>query len=540
MNILGKIVSSVSNKNHWGVIFFFVFCAFMLILSIRGLAGNPTPEQLNTLAWRDNGPFELSPERGRFTLLYALVENHSFSFGPDLARFATPDVGYLSGKYESLFAPGLSFLVIPGYVVGKMFGIAQVGTVAVISLFALLNAWLIRSIAIRLGAHPIAATISAFAFLFASPAFTYAVTLYQHHVSTFLILLSLYLLIRFTNFWSLAAVWLLCAFSISVDYPNAFMMLPIGVAALARTILVKRENERVSISSPVIRIFAFVGVILPLIFFFWFNAGAYGNPLRLAGSLPQVQDVAENGKPVFKTQDKATLKQLQTHTTDSGQNIITFFKTRNLINGFYTHFISPDRGMVLYTPVMLFGFLGFFFLFKRQKSYFPLLTAILGFNILLYSMWGDPWGGWAFGSRYLIPSYAVLSILMAMVLTKFKNYNVFLLVFAIVFSYSLAVNTLGAITSSKNPPQGEAKALEQITKRKEEYTYLRNVEMLDGGNLNAFVFTSYARNYVSAWSYYSYLSAMIIIFGLFLMVYFKSVVQEESLSSKGGIYAKRS
>lgn len=535
MKKVQQVVSSLFTKSHTGVFLFFIFCAFVLFLSIRGIAGNPTPAQLNTLSWRDDGPFELSPERGRFALLYSIAEHQSFSFEPEIARFATPDIGYMNGKYLSLFAPGLSFIVAPGYLLGKLFGISQVGTFAVIGLFALLNAWLIRAIAIRLGAHPVAATIGAFAFLFASPAFTYAVTLYQHHVSTFLILLSIYLLIRFTNFWSLAAIWALCAFSISVDYPNAFMMLPIGVAALGRTLLVKREDGKVKFSLPLVRVFAFIGVVLPLVFFMWFNAGSYGSPFRLAGSLPQVKEVSDSGKPVFKTEEKEAIKKVENQTSE-GQNILAFFKNRNLINGVYTHFWSPDRGMFLYTPVMLFGLLGVFFLFKRQKSYFPLLMAILGFNVLLYSMWGDPYGGWAFGSRYLIPSYAILSIFIAMVLTKFKHYNVFLFVFAIVFAYSLAVNTLGAITSSKNPPQVEAKALEQLSGHKEEYTYMRNVEMLNSNNMNAFVFKSYVHNYMSAWSYYSYLAVMLIIFGMFLLFYFKSVIREERNVKRGGTY----
>src|SRR5207302_508729 len=70
---------------------FFLFLVVVLGLSVRGLAGNPTPKDLNTLAWKDQGPLELSPERGRFSLLYSLAENRSFQLSVDLARFAAPD-----------------------------------------------------------------------------------------------------------------------------------------------------------------------------------------------------------------------------------------------------------------------------------------------------------------------------------------------------------------------------------------------------------------------------------------------------------------
>src|SRR5437764_713806 len=63
-----------------GYMFLLLFLATTLLVSMRGNPGNPTQDQLNTPYWKDNGPFELSPERGRFALLYSLVENHSFQF----------------------------------------------------------------------------------------------------------------------------------------------------------------------------------------------------------------------------------------------------------------------------------------------------------------------------------------------------------------------------------------------------------------------------------------------------------------------------
>jgi hypothetical protein len=171
-----------------------LFISGVLTVSLRGLPGNPTVPELNLKTWKENGPFELSPERGRFALTYSIVEDKSFYFSKSIAGFASPDVGIQNGHYVSLFAPLLSFIAIPGYLIGKYFGASQVGTFAVISLFALFNFFLIRAIAIRLGSNKIAATLGALVFLFATPAFSYAVNLYQHHLSTFLILLSIWAL----------------------------------------------------------------------------------------------------------------------------------------------------------------------------------------------------------------------------------------------------------------------------------------------------------------------------------------------------------
>src|SRR5882672_620804 len=102
-------------------IFLVVFMSIILALSVRGLPGNPTPTELNTSYWKENGPFELSPERGRYALLYALVENHSFHLPADIAKFTAPDVGYQNNNYVSIFAPSVSLISVPGYIIGKYF-----------------------------------------------------------------------------------------------------------------------------------------------------------------------------------------------------------------------------------------------------------------------------------------------------------------------------------------------------------------------------------------------------------------------------------
>jgi hypothetical protein len=510
-----------------------LFCITVLALSLRGIAGNPTPTDLNRLIWKDNGPLELSPERGRYALMYALAEEKSFSFSPDLARFAAPDVAYTDGRYVSLFAPAVSFIVIPGYLLGKLVGLAQVGTYAVIALFALLNMYLIRAIAIRIGAHPLAATIAGITFLFASPAFAYAVTLYQHHISTFLILLSTYLLIRFNSIWSLIAIWIMCALSISVDYPNLFMMLPIGVAALGRVFIAKREEGKITISVPLLRVLSVVVMALPLAFFLWFNAMSYGNPFQLSGTIERAIEVGPDGSPLLESEKIIAELKAAGQEIPQGEyskSTLAFFQSRQLLNGFYTHFVSPDRGMIMYTPIMFFGFIGLIWAIRKKMQYVGLFTAIIGFNVLLYSMWTDPYGGWAFGSRYLIPTYAILAVFIAYLLTRLNRYSLFLLFFFAVFSYSVAVNTLGAITSNRNPPQVEAVALSEITNQVEPYTYQRNINQLSNNLSKAYVYETYVANTITAWQYYIFLTMFILIISAFLITIFRVV-------AKGGAYA---
>jgi len=508
-------------KNVIVNLLFLIFCTVFLALGIRGIAGSPTDYRINDATWKDEGPFELSPERGRFALTYSVVENKSVYFSVNIARFATPDLGFKDGNYVSLFAPGASFIVIPGYLIGKILGIAQVGTFAVISLFAILNAFLIRSITIRLGAHPIAALIAGLAFLFATPAFAYAVSLFQHHISTFLILLSIYVLLRWKSIWSLCIIWFLIAASIPIDYPNLILMAPIGFFALGRLFDVEKEKLKINLKVKLAGILTLATVIFPLLFFLWFNNVSYGNPLQLSGTVPTVKAIDEYGRPTAPKEVGTQSIENLTSPERQDKSAIGFFKTRNILNGLYTYIISPDRGVLFFTPIVLLALFGIIFLYRKNTSFLALLLSIVCLNILLYSMWGDPWGGWAFGSRYLIPLYAILSILLAFALTSYRKNILFLLLFFIVLTYSLSVNTLGAITTSRNPPQVEILALEKLTGQEEKYTYFRNIDFLDDNRLKSFVFESMAKNYISAWQYYLLVVGSLVSVNLLLLIYLK-------------------
>jgi hypothetical protein len=475
---------------------FTVFCALVLLLGLRGLAGVPKSEELNDERWKENGPFELSPERGRFALLYSLLEDHSFQFSRALADFSEPDVAILNGRFVSLFAPGLSLLSIPGYLLGKLLGLSQVGTVAVVPLIALVNILLIRAIAVRLGANPVLASLSSLAFIFGTPAFTYAVTFYQHHLSLLLLLSATYLLITRKSLWADFLVWMLLAFSFLVDYPNLIMGLPVAIFTFSRLVTLKAEGENYVINFKLLGMSALFAMFIPAAILLWFNQQSYGNAWQLSGTLARTKDIGAKGK-----------------------SVLTFFNSRDLPNGFYTHLLSPDRGMLFYAPISLLGIIGVVLAYRKKVPYTSLLISLSGTNLLLYSLWDDPWGGWAFGSRYLIPSYAVMAIFSSLLLTHWRKKWLFLVFFLAVFCYSSAVNTLGALTSSKNPPLVEILSLEKITNHEEKYTYARNWDYLSQQGTKSFVYQTYFVNRLSPKQYYLTVLGIITSAGLGLLIY---------------------
>ncbi len=485
-----------------GTLWFALICMLILVAALRGLKGNPTSSELNSDRWMDNGPLELSPERGRFALTYSLAEDHSFHFSLPIAKFALPDVATANGYFVSLFAPTVSYIVMPGYILGKTLGYSQVGSFAVISLFAVFNAVLIRAIAIRLGARPSAATIAAMFFLFATPAFPYAVTLYQHHISTFLILFSIYTLLRHKSPWALAIVWFCCAISISVDNPNLFLMFPIGLFALGRVVNVEDKIKKYQINIHWAGLVTMAVMVLPIAFFMYFNQMSYGNPFQLAGTASSAKNVSELHTPdIVDIGNQQIPDNEKTEAKTESRNALGFFDTRQLPNGLYEHFLSLDRGMITYTPIILIGFIGLLLLSKRNIGYTNLLAGVIGADILLYSMWGDPYGGWAFGSRYMIPAYSILAILLGQVISHWRKNILILFTILVIGMYAVSVNTIGAVTSNRNPPKVEVLAIEAMSHVQERYTFTRNMQMLNANKSKSFIFQEYAHQYLTAWEF---------------------------------------
>jgi len=490
-------------------------------LSLRGLPGNPSMSELNTLAWKNNGPFESSPERGRFALLYSFIEDGSLHFSLDVAKFALPDLAISSsGEYVSLFAPGISFLVMPGYVAGKFFGAAQVGVFAVVVCFAILNFLLIRAISLHIGARRWSATLGALTFLFATPAFAYGVNLYQHHISVFLLLLSVFLLLKYSGYWSLAVVWFSCAVSVAIDNPNIFLMTPVAMYSLLQAWkLFRTALSRRSIGVFFGKILLAVTTTVPVILLFLlYNFLAYGSAFQLPGTLPSISVIDHDGRPIVEPVSGSMLSENTLNSSESNneKTAIGFFETRNLYNGFYEHFLSADRGILFFSPVIVLGIFGFFVLYKTRPEIVSFLTAIMGMNILLYSMWGDPYGGWAFGSRYLIPTYAVLAIGMSVGLSQsWKKHALFFMLFIPLFLYSAWVNTLGAITSSANPPKAQVLFLEKQSGHEEKYTFMRNWEFLQGRyesvQSKAFVYQAFLKDTVNASQYFAFVYELIVL-----------------------------
>jgi len=118
------------------------------------------------LIGKTDGPFELSPERGRYALLYALAEKSFVSFIACNRHHLWHQMLLFERKLCLYFCTISLDFVIAGLFIGKYFNLAQFFSFLWISLFALGNVLLIRAVAIRLGAHSLAGVIAGIVFLF--------------------------------------------------------------------------------------------------------------------------------------------------------------------------------------------------------------------------------------------------------------------------------------------------------------------------------------------------------------------------------------
>ena len=211
-----------------------MFSAGLFVATIKGTSGNPSAKEIRTQD-QATEPFELSPERGRYAHTVALAENGSFSLTQDLADAVYPDVGYVDGRFYSFFAPGISIFAVPFYKLGSYFNLAQVTTFSIISLFALGTMFFLYRIGKDIFNLSIAnALLAPVLFAFGSTAWSYATTLYQHHLTTFFIISSFYAVWRYGKktrlsfLWG-AYIWAAYALAFTVDYPNLVLMLPVMV-----------------------------------------------------------------------------------------------------------------------------------------------------------------------------------------------------------------------------------------------------------------------------------------------------------------------
>ena len=101
-------------------------------------------------------------------------------------------------------------------------------------------------------------------------------------------------------------------------------------------------------------------------------------------------------------------------------------------------FISMKAGWLVYSPLMILSLIGFYFLFKKYKSIFPVISIVSFIAIYIVISWQTWWYGGSLGQRALIQYYPLLAFPFAACveqMTKAKWSQILLSLFFVSFIY---------------------------------------------------------------------------------------------------------
>lgn len=459
-----------------------IVSGLLFILSFKGNPGNPTPQQIEFELNGSGQPFESSQERSRWALILSLYHDKTFAID-NYASMGTPDIGYIRGHYYSFFPPGLSIIALPFYALGLALGNSQLVVFMMPMLFGIGTIVLIYLFCRQLRIVNSIALLSALGFGFATPAWGYSTTLFAHVLSAFFILLGLYLAIFNKNmkWYKLMLTWLIYAALVFIDFPNVFIFAPVAIFMSFNVFTFKQlGNSALKLGIRPKHILAGSVFVFAMLLYGYYNFLNFGHPLYLSNTIPRVRDL------------KVVEESVPEEYRNAGQSL----NTRNIVNGLYTFTISRDRGLLIYSPVVLLSIFGIFYFRYKQNQMKLLLVSIPVTCLILYSMFGDPYGGWAFGSRYMVAIMPELLILAGVGFNYLYNRSSIKILYNAVYVYSMGMALLAAITTNIVPPRVEAEQLGL------ESTFIVNWQMLKNGTLSSYFYNHLLNRSVSALSYY--------------------------------------
>jgi hypothetical protein len=472
--------------------FIVVLSLFLSLLAFRGLPG----EDGKPLRFQDysdyhtfpTSPFEVTNSNSRYSLIESIVERHTLFFTDAQAKFSAPDIVYYQGRFFSIFTPGISFLAIPFYLLGKAINLTQFVTFQFNILVLLVNILLIVRLSQRFGVSIYAGLLGGLVYAFATNSLSYALSLSQHQFSAALVLLALLNASapRRTLVNNLT-LGILFSLGIIVDIPNLFTLLPMILYVAFRHFELLSHKLKVNL-----RLAALALGTLPLmVLFLWYNYTLTGSFTKLGQTI---------GRSDYPPKEEKIEANIWDNPYGYSRPVLPL-GTRLQLNGFYQLLVSNERGWFYYSPVVALGLLGLYIGLKNPstRNLSVLSFSTIFVTIVLYSMHGDPWGGWAFGSRYMIPSSAVSAAGLALAFSWYGRRLLFVLVFAVLTIYSVTVSSSGALTTTLIPPKVEA----IYFTNPQLYTYQLNLDYIFTRSLTgSLAYHWFLKNYIDVKTFY--------------------------------------
>ena len=484
------------------VIFSFVFLAAVLLITLRGFAGNVYPNGTGKQKIEVNKPpFETSMERGRYAQTVSMSLLHTFNVDA-FSSFLMPDLGWYSGHYYAAFPPGVAFLSVPLFLLGNLIDLNVPFAFLTTLIAAFLTAIVVYRLGRRVGLPMYPALFSAMVICLASGFLSYSVTVSAHPFSALIVSLMLFTAIGIRsgekNFMRYALIWLLFSSNLFIDYPNLLICVPILFYALLKSVSIRTVKDSYKLSLKMDSIYGFIGLLPFIGIFVFYNLSHYQKPIAFTNQY--------NLKALEKLGVSYDSENLS-NAMFAKKAYSNRFKLSKLSTGAHALLLSSDRGLFVYSPIFFLAVIGFFTGRKKRGAIFFAILLVVILNIGVYGSFDDPWGGWAFGPRYLIPSLPFLSILVGFgyqYLMK-KDIVAKISIFILLF-YSVAVALLGPLTTNAIPPEVEAKALGMSS------NFAANLQYLVDGMSSSFFYSVFLGKVITPLWFYVALFVVIAIF----------------------------
>ena len=336
-----------------------------------------------------------------------------------------------SRTYVNQYGPGTGLTALPFFAVQSLFttdlahnkGALWHGGKFVASFCVAVSVAVVFLAALQFAGRP-AASVIALAYGAGTCVWSVASqTLLQSGPNVMFISLAAYCLLRIgsSSLWA-AGSGLAAACGVICRPTTALVVLAIGAYLLA--VALKRWRDKsdpanlLTAARPLL-VFLLAGLPLAIGLAYW-NWHHFGSPLAF-GQTMAGQQIAEG----------------KLGSTDVWQG--------KILQGLCGLMVSPSRGMLVYSPILVFAFWGAVRLWREPGlgRLRPLSIAVV-LLLLLHASWFDWYGGWSYGYRLVISVTPLLALCSVAVAETVRRRKVLLVLFLASLVWSVGVQVIGA------------------------------------------------------------------------------------------------